>query len=887
MANGERRPDPEALLALANREEAAARGGRGRLKVYFGMAPGVGKTYAMLEEAQTLRAEGLDVAVGIVETHGRGETEALLTGLEVLPRRAGEHRGVRLEEFDLDAALARRPAVLLVDELAHSNVPGSRHPKRWQDVDELLAAGLDVHTTMNVQHLESLNDVVASITGMHVRETVPDSILEAADSIVLVDLPPDELAKRLAEGKVYLPAQAERAARNFFRQSNLLALRELALRFMAERIGAQVLVHRQGRAEKTTWATSERLLVCIGPSPSSARVIRAAKRLATGLHAPWYAVYVDTGRHLGEADRQRVVEHLRQAEELGAEAVTLTGSDVALLVTDFARDRNATRIIIGKPAWPRWKSLLYGSPVDELIRLSGDIDVQVVTGMDGPAPRTSSGPTPGAPASLRGHAAACLLVAVCTLAGLAMRGRIADTNLVMLYLLAVVGAATGFGYGPAVLASVLGVLTFDFFFVPPYLTFAVSDLQYVIVFGVMLLTGLVIARLTALHRRQLLVARRLERESAALGEFNRSMAAARGAETLCDIAIRHLDEYFHARATVLMPGAHGQLLACGGDGRALENPKVASIAQWVLDNGQPAGHGTHTLAASDHLFLPLAGQHGMLGVLALRPAEHAGWEELRMPERERTLTAMAKQIALVLEVDRLEASRRESVMAVEAERLKASLLSIATHDFQTPLAAIRGSAESLQALGRAAPPETTAELVENIRQQAVRLSRLIADLLRIVRLTSGGQPVAKTPIPMAEVLEDVLQRLEPQLRERKVVIHLPADLPLVPMDPALAGQLLANLTENATRHTPAGTPIEISARRSQDRLELEVADEGPGIPREDLERIFGMFSKGAGSAGYGLGLAICKAIAEAHGGGIVAENREGGGARFRVTLPLE
>src|SRR5215470_12375403 len=553
------RPDPEALLARAKLEEA--RRSQGRLKLFFGAAAGVGKTFAMLEAARELRAAGIDVVVGYIETHGRAETAALLEGLDVLPPRFTPYGGTTLSEFDLDAALTRHPAVILVDELAHTNAPGSRHAKRWKDVLELLDAGITVYTALNVQHVESLNDLVAKITGVIVRETVPDSVLERADEIELVDLPPDDLLHRLAEGKVYVPQQAQEAVHNFFRKGNLIALRELALRRTAERVDAQMQAYMRDHAIEKTWPVAERILVCIGPSPFAPRLVRAGRRLADRLGAKWIVASVETPAHarLPQAVRDRIVQTLRLAEQLGAETVTLSGSTMSEEILAYARARNVSRIVLGKPARSLWKRILLGSIVDALVRGSGEIDIHVISGEGEAAPAAAPRVEAHSP-DWTAYGLAVAVVALCTAVAWAMFPHVGLSNLIMVYLLGVVGVATRTGRGPTVLASVLSVAAFDFFFVPPYLSFAVSDLEHLITFGVMLIVALVISGLTVRIRAQADAARDRERRIAALYAMSRELASTRGVDSLLETALRHIGDVFTGQMGILLPEESGRVV---------------------------------------------------------------------------------------------------------------------------------------------------------------------------------------------------------------------------------------------------------------------------------------------------------------------------------------
>jgi two-component system sensor histidine kinase KdpD len=883
----DRRPDPEALLAYAKAEERKK--GRGKLRIFLGAAPGVGKTYSMLEAAQARLAEGLDVVAGVVETHGRLETEALLQNLEVLPRRQIDYKGITLEEFDLDEALARQPALLLVDELAHTNAVGSRHAKRWLDVKELLDRGINVYTTLNIQHLESFNDVIAQITGVVMRETVPDSMLEEADSLVLVDLPPDDLLIRLKEGKVYVPQQAEWATQNFFQMGNLIALRELALRITADRVNAQVLVYRQGQAVQTTWPTAERLLVCIGPSPTSAKLIRATKRMAAGLRAEWFAVYVEDPKmlRLPEAERNRAVFNLRLAEQLGAETITLRGRRIAEEIVNFARQKNITKIVAGKPIRPRWKDILFGSPVDELVRLSGEIDVYVITGEPGEQRESTSVAQPKT-IPWPDYELGLLYFILANGLSLLMYPHFDLSNLIMVYLVGVMVTAIHCGRGPAILISLLSVLAFDFFFVPPRFTFAVADTQYIVTFAVMFLVALVISHLTALIRQQAEAARSQERQTAAMHALSRQLASTRGVEKILQVAVKHISEIFGSQVAALLPDEKGGLQVAAGDLTVFKKDiiKELSVAQWTYKAGQMAGWGTQTLPTAEILYVPLQAANAASGVLALRPRDA---ERLLLPEQLHLLESLAKQVALALEVERLQKTALEAQIEAETERLRSSLLGSVTHDFQTPLAAIMGSASSLLDLPSRIDAKLAQEMLTNIYDEAERLSRLVNNLLDIAKLESGALKLQKELQPLEEVVGAALNRLEKKLANRPVTISLPPDLPMVPLDAALAEHIFINLLENALKYTPPGSPLAISAMRKDQEIEVEVADCGSGIPPEDLDKIFDMFYRGTkdlSQKGYGLGLSICRAIVEAHGGRIWAENLPGGGAAARFIFPV-
>ncbi|HSE13807.1 MAG TPA: sensor histidine kinase KdpD [Rudaea sp.] len=896
-ARPDQRPDPDALLARVHEEEA--RGRRGRLKIFFGAAPGVGKSYAMLEAARKLKADGVDVIVGYVELHGRADTEALLAGLEVLPPQKLEHRGVVLAEFDLDAALRRHPATILVDELAHTNHPGARHPKRWMDIEELLDAGIDVYTTVNVQHLESLNDIVAQITGVQVRETVPDRVFDAADEVELVDLPPDDLLQRLQEGKVYVAEKVRHALESFFRKGNLIALRQLALRATADRVDTSMREYRERHAIDATWPAGERVLVCVGPDPLSARLVRSARRLASALHADWFAVYVETPGlvRLPKAARDRVLQTLKLAESLGAETANLSSQSVAAEVLAFARQRNVSKIICGKPSRSRWRNRFRPSLVDEIIDSSGDIDVYVITGEEG----AEAGAPPRMPARSSkwpAYAQGAAVVGAITLACLLLNSYIERSNLVMLYLLGTVLVAIRFGRGPSVLASVLSVGLFDFLFVPPVRSFAVSDAQYLITFAVMLATGLIISNLAARGRREASVARQRERRSGELYALSRELARNRDLESLAAILCRHALAIVEGEAAVLLPDSEGRVLdpghfcARGVAGASEVRYPVPGndlgIAQWAYDHGQKAGRNTDTLASADAMYLPLNALRRCIGVLGLRPKDP---RQLEIPEQMHLLESFVSQAAVAMERVQLAQAAHAADTQVESEKLRNILLSSISHDFRTPLASIIGSASTLlDPASRTMGEEQRRGLLRAVLDEAQRLHRLVGNLLDLTRLTSGPVQLKRQPVAIDELIGAVLHRLHDALAGRDVTLDVPADLPLVPCDEVMIEQVLFNLVENAQKHTPPGTPIRISARAWPAVVEIVVADRGPGLAAGEEQRVFDKFHRGheeAAQSGFGLGLAICKTIVEAHGGEIGARNLAEGGVEFRFSLPLE
>lgn len=900
------RPDPDALIAQMRSDDARAR--RGRLRIYFGASAGVGKTWAMLTAAQRERAAGRDVLIGVVETHGRSETAALLTGLARLPLRDIAYRGRTLTEFDLDAALARRPAVLLVDELAHSNAPGSRHAKRWQDVQELLAAGIEVWSALNVQHLESLNGTVGAITGVRVHETVPDTVLDEADEVVLVDVTPDELTARLAAGKVYLPRHgenvAERAAQNFFRKGNLIALREIALRRTAEHVEDDVRGWRveqsgpNGDAGPQAWNTSGAILACVGPHEGAAQTVRTAARLAGQLNVRWHAAYVETPalQRLPAAQRDRILAVLKLAEELGAATAVLTGADVAQALTAQAQRLNCATLVVGRAApaagWRRWWPS--ASLTRALARLEPALDI-VETARSESARRLSRVLPGMAQDSLddadRPHArwpgylwAAAMGVAV-TLIATPLSGVLEQVNIVMLFLLGVVGIAMRFGRGPAALAALLNVAAFDFFFVSPRLSFAVGDAQYVVTFAVMLGVGLLVGQLTAGLRFAAGVSTSRERRAQSLFELTRELSAALESAQVVELGAAAVQGHFGGHALVLVTDANDRLVMPASPPAGFD----ASVADWAFRQGQPAGLATATLAAQPWHYVPLKAPMRVRGVLALEPAQPR-W--LLIPEQAQQLETLARQIAIALERVHYVEVAQQAVVEMESERLRNTLLGAISHDVRTPLTALIGLAESLQTGGPGERGERD-ETARAIVAQARALHALVNNLLDMARLEAGGMggsvQLRRDWQSVEEVVGAAIRSAGPALGGRAVQTALAPELPLVEFDAVLIERVLVNLLENAAKY--GAPPIVVSARATADALVLSVRDHGPGLPaalrgREQL--LFDKFTRGqteSATPGVGLGLAICKAIVGAHGGEIAAANAAGGGAEFTVTLP--
>ena len=880
------RPDPDELLARIQADEELAK--RAKLKIFFGASAGVGKTYAMLVEAHERRRAGVDVVVGLVETHGRRETAALLDGLELLPRRTLDYRGARLEEFDLDAALARRPRLLILDELAHTNAPGSRHRKRWQDIQELLNADIDVYTTLNVQHVESLIDVVAEVTGVTQRETVPDSVMDRADEIELVDLPPDDLLQRLREGKVYVPEQAGRAVENFFRKGNLIALRELALRRVAARVDAQMEQYRRTQGIAQQWAVGGRLIVGIGGPAAAPRLLRAARRLAESLRAEWVVVHVERPADAAKAaDRDHLVDVLAFANELGAETAILSGPDVAAELIAYAHQRNASRIVVGKPSRPRWLEALLGSVVSSLSRNTG-VDVLVLSVEHEDAVLRAAARTPEQRFRWRPYGRSAGIVLASTALAAIMSPWFEPANLVMVYLMGVMWVAVSLGRGPAVLASLLSVALFDFFFVPPRFTFVVSDTQYLVTFSVMLLAAMLIGTLAARLQAQVQAARVDEHRSDALAKLSRELVALQDRERILAALLRHLEDVFESRGVVLLPDARGRLAVAAGDAALLgADEHERGVAQWAFDAGQSAGLGTATLPGSRCLHLPLRGGSRELGVIALSPVDV---RRLMAPGSFRMLQAFCNHAALALERAELADQAERARVQSETERLRSGLLSSVSHDLRTPLAVITGTATTLlEDEDRLAPAEQR-EMLRSIADEAGRLNRLVANLLAMTRLEAGALEVKRSWHTLEEVVGAALQRIEPLLGDRPLHVQIPPDLPLVAVDDVLLEQVVFNLVENALKHAPGAQPIDIEARSRGREVELSIADRGPGLAPGSEDRVFEKFHRGEASrrtGGAGLGLAICRGIVAAHGGRIVAANRPDGGAVFTLTLPLE
>ena len=888
----EQRPSPEALLEAARREERRV----GKLRIFVGAAPGVGKTYEMLQQAHARQKDGYDVVVGIAETHGRRETEALLEGLEVIPRRRINYRGQALEEMDLDAVIARRPQIVLVDELAHTNAEGSRHPKRYLDVEELMSRGIDVYTTVNIQHIESLNDVVAQITHVRVRETVPDAVFDRADAVELVDLTPDDLIQRLREGKVYVPRQAERALEHFFSPANLTALRELALRRTAERVDEQLLSEMQARAIQGPWPAGERIVVCISEDPRCAGLVRYSKRLADRLHGPWAALYVEGPRslQLTEVERDRIADTLRLAVALGGEAVTVpaAGRSIADDIIGYAHENNVTQIIIGKSARSRWFEMIHGSVVHDLVRRSGNISVHVIAGdqMPGrPIPKKTVSTADNAePFDAWSYAFALVAVAFAVGGAELVNRWIGVENVDLVFLTAVVGVAVRFGLWPSLFASVASALCYNFFFLPPLYTFTIADPHNIAAFALFTLIAVLVSHVAARARVQAITAQTRMRTVESLYSFSRKLA---GAGTLDDVLWATAYQtalMLKVRVVLLLPTNGSIAVRAGYPPEDMLDEADIAAAKWCFENDRPAGRGSDTLPGAKRLFLPMRTGRGAIGVVGI-DSDKAG--PLLTPDQRRLLDALMDQGALAIERVQLVEDMDRVQRTAETERLRTALLTSISHDLKTPLASVLGSAGTLRDLSDKLTDSEKAELLATIIEESERLNRFIANLLDMTRLESGAVTPKLAPHDLSEIVGSTLRRTTKILRNHSVQLDLATDVPMVSLDPVLFEQVLFNLLDNAAKYAALGTTVFIRMARDGDSVVLQVADEGEGIPQDDLEHIFDKFYRVQKTdqvrPGTGLGLAISRGFVEAMKGTIVAANRtDRPGAIFTIRLPV-
>jgi two-component system sensor histidine kinase KdpD len=885
MADKEARPSPEALLDAATRE------GRGRLKIFLGAAPGVGKTYEMLLSAQAKRREGVDVVIGIVETHGRRETGALVDGLEVVPRREVDYKGHRLAEMDLDAILKRRPQLVLVDELAHANAPGSRHPKRYLDVEELIGAGIDVFTTLNIQHVESLNDVVARITRIRVRETVPDSILDQADDIEVVDLAPDDLIQRLQEGKVYVPHQAERAVRHYFQPGNLTALRELALRRTAQRVDDQLLSHMRAHAISGPWPAGDRVLVCVSEAIDTPALIRYARRAADRFHAPWTAIYVETSRtqRLNDVEHDRIADYLRLAERLGASTITIPGRKIADEVIAYSEANNITQIVIGKSDRSRWFEILHGSVVHDLVRKTGQISVHVISAdPDEPArlQPVATHPHPE-PLNLTAYAGSTGAVALALGIGSLIERFVGVQSISLVFLMAVLSTAIVWGLVPALFACLLSVLTFNFFFLPPIYTLTISDPENVVALFFFALVAVIVSNLTAATRSQVVSARARAKATAELYAFSRKLAGIGTLDDLLWATAFQVSSMLKVSTVLLLPDQEATSLSLASaypPDDTLDEADMAA-ARWCWEHNHPTGRGSDTLPGGKWLFLPLRTGSGTVGVIGIeRDAQLT-------PDEHRLLDALADQVAVAIERISLARGLAEARVLAETERLRAALLTSISHDLRTPLASIIGTVSSLRSFADKYDAADRDELLATLEGEAERLNRFVGNLLDMTRLESGAIELKLDLTDIGEIIGAALERAGAILAAHRVEVTIASDLPMLRLDPILFEQVLFNLLDNAAKYSPPGSRIDLKARKEGDVVALEVLDEGPGIPPADLERIFDKFyrvqAQDRRRAGTGLGLAICRGFIEAQGGRIEAHNRrDRSGAILTLRIPV-
>lgn len=885
------RPSPEELLEKIKWEN------RGKLTVFLGAAAGVGKTYTMLEAAHERLREGVDVMIGWIETHGRQETEKMVAGLPYVPARDIEYKGKLLKEMDIDTILTRKPAIVLVDELAHTNIPGSRHVRRFQDVEELLNAGINVYTTLNVQHIESLNDIVAQITGVIVRETVPDQIVEQADHVQLIDIPPEELIKRLKEGKVYVPGQAERALKKFFRPGNINALREMALRLTAKRVDEELAEYMRANKIEGPWPAAGRVLVCISGSPFSAQLIRVARRLAGGLHAELLAVHVEAPTRrfpMGEKERDRVAKNLRLAEELGAKTITVVGEHLTRDILEVARTHNVTAIVVGKPHHNRFWEWVHGSLVDTLIHHSGSINVYVIQG----TAEAEEAPNIKTAAKKQEfpwlhYAGGWAMLAAVTGSCWLLRQQLELVNIALLYLLPVLLTALWWGRWPSYATALAGVLAFDFLFVPPVFTFSVSDARYLWSFIIFLFVSFLIGGQTEVLRMEVRNARQRERSTRALYEFSRDIAGVVDLDVIAQGLVQHAGETFDRMVVMLMPDKDDRLRFRGAyspqAGQVLTendilNEAESAVAAWAYQHGQVTGRSTETLPGAQFLYIPLITRSKVNGILGVDLGESK-----ITPSERRLVDAWSGLAAIALERVKLAEQAQEAALLLESDRLHSALFNSISHELRTPLSSIIGSVSTLLEDGSVYSEEERQQLLETIRDGSVRMERLVANLLDTARLESGMMKLKSDWCDIEDIIGIALRRLKDSTQQYIIDVELAPGLPLLKADCVLIEQVLVNLIDNAMKYSRKGSNIGIVAKQEGDYLKVTVQDQGVGIPKEDKENIFDKFYRVRQPkqvSGTGLGLSICKGIVEAHGGRIWAENRPGRGAALTFVLPV-
>jgi len=879
----EQRPDPDQLLAAVQRQETSQN--RGKLKLFLGMAAGVGKTYAMLEIAQQLRSVGTDVVVGVVETHGRAETQALLDKLEVIPRREIEYHGTLLQEMDLDAILVRHPQLVLVDELAHHNAPESRHLKRYQDVLEIMEAGINVYTTVNVQHFESRADVVRQITGIPVHETVPDTLLEVAGEIELIDLSPEDLRKRLAEGKVYTAERVEVAANNFFRIGNLTALREMALRLTAEHVDHQLQDYMQVKHIAGPWKSGERLMVAVSPAQFSERLIRWTRRMAYNLEASWIAAHVESARQLSELEKEGLARNLALARKLGAEVVFANGENIADTLIRLARQRNVTQIVVGKPLRTRWDDFIRGSMVDRLIHNSGDIDIYMVTGDEPAHPGISRVPQFNLEvhSNWQAYFLSGFVVALITLVDYILLPYIGYQAVGLIELFAVLLIAVYLGRGPALLAATLSALSWNYLFIEPRFTFEINRVQDVILFFLYFGIAAIAGNLTARLRDQEKRARAYAERTMALYTLTQEIAQALNMDEMLKTAVEQMGSVFDAAiAIILAEGSKLHPIAHPVSTLKLTE-KEYSVASWVFENSKPAGRFTDTLPMSDAHYVPLLTPNRTVGVLGIKPQKDMRFSA----DQEILIETFVGQVALMIEREMLDESAEQAARLRESEKLYNTLFNSISHELRTPIATITGAASSLYDEHTLTNPVVRNLLIQDIRDSADRLNRLVENLLDMSRLESGQLKLKLEWCDAGDIIGVAVKQMEKRLAKRSLIIRHDPETPLVQMDFVLIEQVLINLLDNACIYTPPNTPIEIHTQMMPGKLAISITDHGAGIPSESLEHIFEKFYRmpGSASGGTGLGLSVSRGVVEAHGGRLTVENVVEAGARFTILLP--
>ena len=874
------RPSPDALLVQAQREN------RGRLKIFLGAAPGVGKTYAMLEAARAAMRDGIDVVAGVVETHGRKETERLLNGVPVLPAQTMDYRGRSFHEMDLDALLTRRPQLALVDELAHTNVPGARHMKRWQDVDELLASGIDVYATLNVQHLESLNDIIEQITGVRVRETLPDQVLAKADEIELIDLPPHELIKRLRDGKVYVAEQAGLATHNFFTPGNLTALRELALRRAAERVDAQMVDYMRAHAIAGPWPTQERLVVYLGPGDDADRLVRAGKRIAELRDADWIAVTVETANGEDPEERDAIIQALRLASQLGGESTTLHGEDVIEEVLTFAREHNATQIVVGRN--PR-KSWLGGrSLAARFVSAGDDFNIVVIGGST--KPQKSSQllrQTRATTTDLQGHAIGLAATAIATGISQALYPWVPSAALSSVYLVAILLVASKIGARPAVAASLLSFLAYDFCFTQPRWSLVINNPGEILQLMTFLAAALIVSSMAGRLRHGMMMSRENARRTSNLYDFERKVTAAVTKDDVQWAVVHHVAVTINGKSLIMAPDGGGMRVTAGYPPEDQVDDKSLAAAEWAWKHNKPAGRGSTTLPSALWLFIPMKTAHRAVGVLGVQMAEDA---DIPSPQQMQLLETLADQTAIAIERAQLVADIEDAKVLTERERLRSALLSSLSHDLRTPLVSIMGSASSLVMYDDILDSTTRRDLAQTIQDEAERLNRFVQNLLDMTRLGAGTLKPRLDWADLGDIVGSAIQRSHRLSRDHVIKVELDPDIPLIQVDQVLLEQVFFNLLDNACKYSPKGTTIKVWGRMTPDHLSIEVSDQGPGIPPQDREKVFDMFYRvdlgDTQVAGTGLGLAICRGIVEAHGGTIKTEpGLHGVGTSIIIHLP--